>query len=71
MRKLARPEPAIVADMQAAIARYTGPITYCPPGHARAHEVKESYVPDPPRPQPPVRPNVGNGRQPGQAGESS
>jgi hypothetical protein len=30
-------------EMQALAAAYTGPITHCPPGVARAHEPKPSY----------------------------
>jgi hypothetical protein len=69
MRRLSRPDPATAAAMKAAVEAYRGPVTKCPPGVARAHEVKISYSYEPPRPEKPVWPGAGNGngRQPGKS----
>ena len=34
-----------LAEMKALAAAYTGPVTRCPPGVPRAHEVKVTYAP--------------------------
>jgi len=36
-----------IAEMRALAAAYRGPVTHCPPGVARAHEVKTDYAPPP------------------------
>jgi hypothetical protein len=56
--KLTSKDPAVLAEMKALVEAYRGPITYCPPGEARGHEVKVSYGYDPPRPQKPARQNA-------------
>jgi hypothetical protein len=72
MRRLTRPDPAVLAAMKAAVAAYTGPVQRCPPGAARGHEFKESNGYGPPRPEKPAHQDAahGNGRRPRQPGGS-
>ena len=41
-------EREVLAAMTALAAAYSGPITHCPPGATRGHEVKASYEPQSP-----------------------
>jgi hypothetical protein len=42
-------DPTAVAEMKALVEAYRGPISYCPPLVARAHEAKPRYEPPPRR----------------------